>query len=176
MHAISLTSVIVAHTSLQVQSTLTYLPSPGNVNQIASSSGKSLVKKQDPQNRSYPKPRKARKRHNKKKCPKPSPPSPPVTGALCAQIKETQQLPDHHHPSPSPWRAPMSTKRCITRDYLQHRIKLSVPSPQRLIHPPYPLTMESFYRWYAEQGCPKIYDDYSYSTRSIYDDPVLDCM
>jgi hypothetical protein len=39
-----------------------------------SSSGKSLVK-QDPQNRSYPKPRKARKRH-KKKHPKPSTPSP----------------------------------------------------------------------------------------------------
>jgi hypothetical protein len=34
---------------------------------------------------------------------------------------------------------------------------------------------ESFYRWYAEQGCPKINDDYSYSTRSIYDDPVLVC-
>jgi hypothetical protein len=58
-----------------------------------SSSGKSLVK-QDPQNRSYPKPWKARKRHKKKR-PKPSPPSPPVTGTLCAQIKETQQLPDH---------------------------------------------------------------------------------
>jgi hypothetical protein len=36
-------------------------------------------------------------------------------------------------------------------------------------------TMESFYLWYAEQGCPKINDDYSYSTRSIYDDPVLVC-
>jgi hypothetical protein len=58
-----------------------------------SSSRKSLVK-QDPQNRSHPKPRKARKRHKKKR-PKPSPLSPPVTGALCAQIKETQQLPDH---------------------------------------------------------------------------------
>jgi hypothetical protein len=58
-----------------------------------SSSGKSLVK-QDPQNRSYPRPRKAGKRH-KKKHPKPSPPSPPVAGALCAQTKETQQLADH---------------------------------------------------------------------------------
>jgi hypothetical protein len=29
------------------------------------------------------------------------------------------------------------------------------------IHPPYPLTMESFYRWYAVQGCPKINPDYS---------------
>jgi hypothetical protein len=57
-----------------------------------SSSGKSLVT-QDPQNRSYTRPRKARKRH--KKHPKPSPPSPPVAGALCTQIKETQQLPDH---------------------------------------------------------------------------------
>jgi hypothetical protein len=52
----------------------------------------------------------------------------------------------------------MNTKRGITRDHLQHRRKLSVPSPQRPIHlpsthPPYPLTMESFYRWYAEQGC-----------------------
>jgi hypothetical protein len=82
-----------------------------------SSSGKSLVK-QDPQNRNYPKPRKARKRHKKKR-PKPSPPSQPVTGALCAQIKETQQLPATH-PSPSPWRAPMNTKRGLTRDHLQH--------------------------------------------------------
>jgi hypothetical protein len=47
-----------------------------------SSSGKSLAK-QDPQNRRYPKPRRARKRHKKKR-PKPSPPSPPVTGALRA--------------------------------------------------------------------------------------------
>jgi hypothetical protein len=50
------------------------------------SSGKSLTK-QDQQNRRYPKPRKARKRHKKKRL-KP-------TGALCTQIKETQQLPDH---------------------------------------------------------------------------------
>jgi hypothetical protein len=40
------------------------------------------------------------------------------------------------HPSPSPRRAPINTKRGITRDHLRHRRKLSVPSPQRLIHPP----------------------------------------
>jgi predicted XRE-type DNA-binding protein len=73
--------------------------------------------KQDPQNRRYPKPRKARKR-NKKKRLKPTPPSPTVTGALCTQIKETH------------------TKRGTTRDHLQHRRKLSVPSPQRLLHSP----------------------------------------
>jgi hypothetical protein len=101
--------------------------------QPKNSSGKSLTK-QDQQNRSYPKPRKARKRH-KKKHPKPSPPSPPVAGALCAQTKETHQLPDHP-PIPPPWRAPMNTKRGLTRDHLQHRIKLNVPSPQRLIRPP----------------------------------------
>jgi hypothetical protein len=89
--------------------------------------------KQDPPNRSYTRPRKARKRH--KKHPKPSLPSPPVAGALCAQIKETQQLPDHPT-SPPTMGAPMNTKRGLTRDHLQHRIKLSVPSPQRLIHPP----------------------------------------
>jgi hypothetical protein len=60
-----------------------------------SSSGKSLVK-QDPQNRSYPRPRKARKRHKKKR-PKPSPPSPPVAGAMC---EETQQLPDNPPQTP----------------------------------------------------------------------------
>jgi hypothetical protein len=107
--AISLAPVLVTHT-LQVHSTLAYIsPQPWQC-QPNSSSGKSLVK-QDPQNRSYPKQRKARKRHKKKR-PKPSPPSPHVTGALCAQIKETQQLPDHL--SPSPWRAPMNTKRGIT--------------------------------------------------------------
>jgi hypothetical protein len=95
---------------------------------------------QDPQNRSYPRPRKARKRYKKKR-PKPSPPSPPLMGVLYAQIKETQQLADHPptHPHPSPWR---NTKRGVTRDHLQHRRKLSVPSLQSPIHPPYPLTME----------------------------------
>jgi hypothetical protein len=89
-----------------------------------------------PQNRSYTRPRKSRKRGSHKKHPKPSPPSPPVARALCAHTKETQQLPDHPT-GPPPWRAPMNTKRGLTRDQLQHRrIKLSVPSPQRLIHPP----------------------------------------
>jgi hypothetical protein len=66
------------------------------------------------------------------------------------------------------WRAPMNTKRGLTRDHLQHRRKLSVPSPQRppvIHHPPTlppPLTMESFYRWYAEQGCPTPNPDYSH--------------
>jgi hypothetical protein len=32
---------------------------------------------------------------------------------------------------------------------------------------PYPLTMESFYSWYAEQGCPKINDDYSYGPQPV---------
>jgi hypothetical protein len=78
-----------------------------------SSSGKSLVK-QDPQNRRYPKPRKARKRHKKKRL-KPTPPSPTVTGVLCTQIKRRLSNPPH-----SPWRAPMNTKRGTTRDHLQH--------------------------------------------------------
>jgi hypothetical protein len=96
---------------------------PKPKDQPTSSSGKSLVK-QDPQNRSYPKPRKARKKRHNKKHPKPSPLSPPVTGALCAQIKETQQLADHPpthlptYPPPSSWRSPINTKRGITRDHL----------------------------------------------------------
>jgi hypothetical protein len=61
--------------------------------QLTSSSGESLAE-QDPQNRSYPRPRKARKWYKKKR-PKPSPPSPPLMGVLYAQIKETQQLADH---------------------------------------------------------------------------------
>jgi hypothetical protein len=42
-----------------------------------------------------------------------------------------------------------------------------IETQQSTIHPPYPLTMESFYRWYAEQGCPKIDDDYSYGPQSV---------
>ena len=30
------------------------------------------------------------------------------------------------------------------------------------LHPPYPLTMESFYRWYEENGRPTAHADYSY--------------
>jgi hypothetical protein len=47
--------------------------------QLTHGTGKSLAK-QDPQNRSYPHPRKARKRHKKKRH-KPSPSSTPVTVA-----------------------------------------------------------------------------------------------
>jgi hypothetical protein len=67
------------------------------------------------------------------------------------------------HPSPSPWRAPTNTKRGITRDHLQHRRKLSVPAHRDSFthHPP---TLP-----------PHHGDDYTYSTRSIYDDPVLVC-
>jgi hypothetical protein len=95
-----------------------------------SSSGKSLVKP-NPQNRSYPKPRKARKRHKKKR-PKPSPPSPPVTGALCAQIKE-MQLPDHppipltmecsydHKKRPNQGSPPTRRKISVLRDSSIHR-------------------------------------------------------
>jgi hypothetical protein len=128
-----------------------------------SSSGKSLVK-QDPQNRSYTRPRKARKRH--KTHPKPSPSSPPVAGALCAQIKETQQLPDHptspptmessheHKKRPNQGSPPTPNKAECAQPTETH-------SPT--IHPPYPLTMESFYRWYAEQGCSTPNPDYSWT-------------
>jgi hypothetical protein len=96
-----------------------------------SSSGKSLAK-QYPQNRSYLKPRKARKRHKKKR-PKPSPPSPPVAGALCAHIKETQQLPDH---PPIPLTVESSNEHKKRPNQGLPRKKLSVPSPQKLDHPP----------------------------------------
>jgi hypothetical protein len=172
LYAISLTSVIVAH-ALQVHSTLAYLPSPGNVNQI--------VTRVNPWRSRIPRTKATRNHGGKKEAqkqhPKPSPPSPPVTGALCAQIKETQQLPDH---PPTPL-----TMESSYEDKKRHN-QGSPPTPKKAecaqptethsptIHPPYPFTMESFYRWCAEQGCPKINDDCSYSTRSIYDD-VLVC-
>jgi hypothetical protein len=85
-----------------------------------------------------------------------------VTGALCAQIKETQQPAES---PPSPWRAPIHTKRGTTRDHPQHRRKLTQPTETHppTIHLPYPLTMESFYRWYAEQGFPTPNPDYSWT-------------
>jgi hypothetical protein len=126
-----------------------------------SSSGKSLVK-QDPQNRSYPRPRKARKRH-KKKHPKPSPPSPPVAGALCAQTKETRPLPDHP-PIPPTMESSYEHKK-MPNQGIPNKAERAQPTETHppTIHPPYPLTMESFYRWYAEQGCPKPDPDYSWT-------------
>jgi hypothetical protein len=135
LRAIRLAPVLDAHT-LQAHSTMTYLPSPGN--QPNSSSGKPLVK-QDPQNQSYPRPRKARKRH--KKHPKPSPPSPPVAGALCAQIKETQQLPIH---------SPIPLTMESSYEHKKRPNQGSPPTPNKAeraqptethpptIHPPYP--------------------------------------
>jgi hypothetical protein len=90
LFAIILASVIVAHAP-KVHSTLVYLPSPEKVNQ--------LVARVNPWRsrilRSNPIPRKANKRHKKKR-PKPSPSSATVTGALCAQIKETQHFDVEH--------------------------------------------------------------------------------
>jgi hypothetical protein len=103
-----------------------HIPQPWQ-RQPNSSSGKSLAK-QDSQNRRYPKPRKARKGHQKKRS------KPSVTGALCAQIKETQQLPDHPPPTP-----------LIMESSYEHKTRYNQgspptpkkgPSPQRLIHPP----------------------------------------
>jgi hypothetical protein len=127
--------------------------------------------KQDPQNRSYPHPRrKARKRHTKKH-PKPSPHSTPVTVAERAQIKETQQLTDH---PPTPLTITMKS----VNNHKKKRTQGSPPTPkkkvkhtqhtethwqQSTIHPPYHFTIESFYRWYAEQGCPTINPDYSWT-------------
>jgi hypothetical protein len=95
-------------------------------------SGKSLTK-QDQQNRRYPKPRKARKRHKKKR-PKLTPPSPTVTEALSVYTDQGDSA--TVRPSHSPWRAPMNTKRGATRNQLQYRRKLSELSPQRLLHSP----------------------------------------
>jgi hypothetical protein len=123
-----------------------------------SSSGKSLAK-QDPENRSYPKLRKARKRHKKKR-PKPSPLSPLVTGALW------QQLADH---------PPMPLTTESAHEHKKRHNQGSPPTPKKAeraqptethpptIHPPYPLTMESFYLWYAEHGCPTRNPDYSWT-------------
>jgi hypothetical protein len=133
--------------------------------QLSSSSDKSLAK-QDPQNRSYPRPRKARKRHKKKR-PKPSPPSPPVTGALCAQIKETQQLPDHPPTTPLTMESAHEHKKRHSQGSPLTPKKAEPAQPTEThpltIHPPYPLTMESFYRWYEEQGCPTPNPDYSWT-------------
>jgi hypothetical protein len=131
-----------------------------------SSPCKSLTK-QDQQNRRYPRPRKARKRHKKKR-PKETPPSPTVTIALCTQIKENQQLSCHP-----------TTPFTIMENAHEHKKRPyqgSPPTPEKderaqptetpplTIHPPYPLTMESFYRWYAEQGCPTPNPDYSWTS------------
>jgi hypothetical protein len=95
-----------------------------------SSPCKSLTKR-DQQNRRCPRPRKARKRHKKKR-PKETPPSPTVMGALCTQIKENQQL-SCHPTTPFTMDNAHEHKK---RPYQGSPPKTSVPSPQRLLHSP----------------------------------------
>jgi hypothetical protein len=113
--------------------------------------GKSVAK-QDRQNRSYPHPRKARKRHKKKR-PKPSPPS---------QIKETQQLTDYP-PAPLTIESVYKHKKKRTQGSppTSKKVECAQSRDPAISHP---LTMESFYRWYAEeQGCSTINPDYSWT-------------
>jgi hypothetical protein len=112
---------------------MAYLPSPGNVNQI--------VARVNPWRSRIPRTKATpdhgrQERGTKRSVPNQAHLHHLLRGALCAQIKETLQLPDHPPIPLTMESAYEHKKRDITRDHLQHRRKLSVPSPQRLIHPP----------------------------------------